>query len=235
MSAPRLSVESLTVQRSGRALLESVTFSVSDEVLGVAGPNGAGKSTLLRAIESAAWRKTPGVTYSPTTSSARIVVGYLPQKFTLPGELSVRQFVEYAAWVKGVRDGRRAATRAIDSVRLADDSARRLRHASGGIAQRAGFAGVLVDDPDVLLLDEPTTGVDIHQREIMRRIIADQSPGRVTILSSHIIEDLEQLCDRVLVLGRGTVRFLGTTDEARRAAGESNLSTALMALSGGPR
>jgi ABC-2 type transport system ATP-binding protein len=233
--ATSLSVDSLTIEVRGRKVLDSVSFTVADEVLGVAGPNGAGKSTLLRAIESAAWRKRRGVHFSASPGSGRSTVGYLPQKFALPGDLRVREFVEYAAWVKGMPSGRRAAAQAIDAVRLVGERERKLRQVSGGVAQRTGFAGVLVDGPGVLLLDEPTTGVDIHQREVMRGIIADQSAGRVTLLSSHIIEDLEVLCDRILVLGDGAVRFLGTIDEAMSAAGEPSLSTALMALSGGPR
>lgn len=232
---PSLRVESLTVAARTRTLLDSVTFSVADEVLGIAGPNGAGKSTLLRTIESAAWRPVRGVSFPGAHGSSRPAVGYLPQKFGLPLDLRVREFVEYVAWVKNVKDPTRAARRAIGSAHLAEFSDHKLARVSGGVAQRVGFASVLVDRPDVLLLDEPTTGVDMHQREGMRRIIAEQSPGRITILSSHIIEDLEELCDRILVLGAGTMRFLGTVDEAMSTAGKSSLSHALLALSGDAR
>jgi ABC-2 type transport system ATP-binding protein len=84
----------------------------------------------------------------------------------------------------------------------------------------------------VLLLDEPTTGVDIGQRDIMRSLIAAQSAGRVTVISSHIVEDLEELCDRVLVLRRGKVRFLGTIDDAQDETGAATFADALLTLSG---
>ena len=226
---PRLNLRALTVMVRGKVVLDSVTLSASDEVLGIAGPNGGGKSTLMRAIESASRKDRAGVSLRPMAGRQRPTIGYLPQRFDLPKELTVRQFVEYSAWVKGV--GKDDASSALRLARLDEFSEQRLRHVSGGVAQRAGFASVLVNAPDVLLLDEPTTGVDIHQREVMRGLIAEQSRGRVTLFSSHIAEDLEQLCDRVLVLSRGEVRFLGTIAEALATTGESTFSVALLVLS----
>jgi ABC-type multidrug transport system ATPase subunit len=151
----------------------------------------------------------------------------------MPKGMTVREFVEYAAWIKNSATVRASAAEAIEAAQLSAFADRRLGHVSGGVAQRTGFASVLVDAPDVLLLDEPTTGVDIHQREVMREIIAAQSPGRTTILSSHIAEDLEQLCDRILVLVKGRPRFLGSVDEARAETGEETLSGALLSLTAG--
>jgi len=225
-------VRGLTVSIQRRTILEEVSFSVCDEVLGIAGPNGSGKSTLLRSIERAAWRQNDAVRIGdPAMTAPR--VGYLPQGFDMPKGMTVREFVEYAAWIKNSATVRASAAEAIEAAQLGAFADRRLGHVSGGVAQRTGFASVLVDAPDVLLLDEPTTGVDIHQREVMREIIAAQSPGRTTILSSHIAEDLEQLCDRILVLVKGRPRFLGSVDEARAETGEETLSGALLSLTAG--
>lgn len=230
-----MGVDSLTIKRRGQTVLDGISFEAENEILGVAGHNGSGKTTLLRAIESAARKTDRRVQFGRARETRRLAVGHLPQAFSLPKALTVKEFVAYAAWVKNVADPRRAAGQAIASTRLVPFGNQVLGRVSGGVAQRAGFASVLVDDPEILLLDEPTTGVDIYQRSVMRDVVADQGKGRVTIISSHIAEDLEQLCDRVLVLGRGKVRFLGTIDEARRAAGEADISKALVALSGGPR
>jgi ABC-2 type transport system ATP-binding protein len=230
-----VSVDSLTIRTRGHVILDAVRLTASDEVLGVAGPNGSGKTTLLSTIESAAWRRVPGVTLGANTAGARPEVGLLPQRFRLPKALSVREFIEYAAWLKRVPSPRTRAEGAMRDTHLTEFADVKLGRVSGGVAQRAGFAAVLVSSPDVLLLDEPTTAVDIGQRAAMREIIAEQRPGRVTIMSSHLAEDLEALCDRVLVLGQGKVRFLGTIGEAIATSGTSNLSEALLALSGNAR
>jgi ABC-2 type transport system ATP-binding protein len=229
-----ISVNNLTVKIKGELILDSVSFAAAGEVIGIAGPNGSGKSTLLRAIDSASRSSSTSITLRQA-GGGKPNVGYLPQTFDLPSELTVREFVEYAAWLKKAPADNADIDRSIASVRLEEFSAHKLRTVSGGVAQRAGFASVLVEQPDILLLDEPTTGVDLQQREVMRGIIAAQGPGRLTILTSHIVEDLEQLCDRILVLVNGRMVFLGTAQEACAAAESPLFADALLALTGAQR
>lgn len=228
-------VEELSVKLTNQNILDSISFSAADEILGIAGPNGSGKSTLLSTIESAAWRKHAGVTLLGRAHTSSPRVGYLPQTFRMPRDLTVRQFVEYAAWIKRAKTGGAGIDRAMVAARLEEFADHKIGKVSGGVAQRAGFASVLVDDPDILLLDEPTSGVDIRQRDFMRTAISAQRQGRVTILSSHIIEDLEQLCDRVLVLVGGRVVFLGTPGEACSRTARRTFSEALLELTGKPQ
>lgn len=235
MDQVKVTVEDLSVAIRGRRILDQVSFTVEGEVLGIAGPNGSGKSTLMREIETAAWSGRPHISFGGDGAALKPRVGYLPQRFSLPRNLTLKESVEYAAWIKGVSDVPGSAWKAIEAVHLSDQANRKVGRSSGGMVQRAGFASVLVDSPDVLLLDEPTTGVDIQQRDKMREIIAEQSRDRATIITSHIVEDLEQLCDRILVLVDGRVSFLGTVDEARIAARSESFADALLSLTGGSK
>lgn len=234
-SRTRLSVESLNVKTNGKTILDGLTFSAESEVLGVAGANGSGKTTLLKAIEAAARGKEERVSLASSSGHGKPTVGYLPQSFRLPGVMRVREFIEYACWIKSVPSIGESTTAAIREAQLEPFQNLRLNRVSGGVAQRTGFASILVDDPEILLLDEPTTAVDIEQREVMRELIASQSRGRVTLISSHIVEDLEKLCDRILVLNKGQLTFIGSAAQACEVTGQGTFSEALVALSASPQ
>lgn len=223
-----LSVDTLTIQARSVSILDSVSFSVGNEILGIVGPNGSGKTTLLRAIASGEHNES--ISFGGSDSGEH-KVGYLPQKVRLPKRLRVREFLEYAAWIKDVRPVRERAASTIANLELGSFAERPISKVSGGVEQRTAFGSVLISEPDVLLLDEPTTGVDIHQREVMRSLIAHHGRGRTTILSSHIAEDIEMLCDRVLVLVGGRVRFLGSISEAVNATGVNRFGDAVSRLS----
>lgn len=196
-----------------RVGVQDLTFQVrTGEVLGLLGPNGAGKSTTLRMLTGY---------LTPTAGSIRIggqemwaaperirgMIGSLPDRPPVYREMTVEQYVTFAAAVKGVkgrgrRDRVRQVLRALD---LTDVAGRLVGNLSRGYQQRVGLAQAIVHNPDVLVLDEPTVGLDPVQIAEMRGLIRELGRERTVILSSHILPEVEQLCDRVLVMDRGRV------------------------------
>jgi ABC-type multidrug transport system ATPase subunit len=146
-------------------------------------------------------------------------LGYLPQEFGLPGNLSGREYLRYAAAMKGAPATE--ADRLLAEVGLEEVGGRHIRGYSGGMKQRLGIAQALLGDPDLLLVDEPTAGLDPEQRTHLRNLLARRRAGRVTLFSTHVVADLAQVADHVIVLHRGQVRFVGTLDElAAQAEGQ---------------
>lgn len=198
-------------------------LSLSPGVTGLVGVNGAGKSTLMRAL-SGAQRPAAGQVRADGTDlygrGRRSVlgrIGYMPQEYTLPRDVSVRTSMEYVAWLRGVprRTVREAAGRALAGVGLADRAGKRVSSLSGGMLRRLSLAQALVAEPDFLLLDEPTTGLDPEQRSVLRNLV-DELPGSaVTLLSSHVMEDIVSLAEHLIVLEDGRILYHGPLDAFR--------------------
>jgi len=191
-------------------------------VVGLLGPNGAGKTTMLRLLGTVLAPTTGRITvgsHEVTGShaarvAARRVIGYLPQEVVFPRGMRAFGFLDYIAVLKEWDDtARRHAEvgRVLDLLGLADRGTRRIRSLSGGQRRRLAIAQALIGEPRLLLLDEPTTGLDPEQRAGLRGILSSQ-PGTV-LISTHQTEDVSALCDRVIVLDSGRVRFDGTVPE----------------------
>jgi ABC-2 type transport system ATP-binding protein len=216
-------------KRYGRSTaLSGVSFEVGAGVTGLVGANGAGKTTLLDLVGGFTAPSGGYVTTVGTDQPPRI--GYLPQSFAYPRSVTIEAFVEYSAWVKGYRPRASVTEAALRAANLWDVRRQRLGASSGGVIRRAGFAAAIVGTPEVLLLDEPTTGIDPQHRQEMRAVIRGQADS-IVIMSSHLSEDIEQLCAQVLVLADGAVTFSGTPAEARRAAGAETFEDASVFLS----
>jgi ABC-2 type transport system ATP-binding protein len=215
--------------------LADVTLEVGQGVLGLAGVNGSGKTTLLQVLAGNT-KPTTGIVGVDDGSAGLLPMrkrrlGVLPQSFTFPAGLVITDFVAYSAWLKG--HGKKAsdlARGALDRVGLSPDAKTPLGRASGGMVRRAGFAAAIVDDPHVLLLDEPTTGVDPEQRQTMRRLIAENSATRITVMSSHVCEDIESLCEKFVILDAGAVAFSGTPSEAKARVSAGSLEDAIVRI-----
>ena len=206
------------------------------------GANGAGKSTFFRALAGIERFSSGDVSISRTGSqggsrAAATRVGLLPQDVSLPPAATVTQYLTYCAWLAAVpRQNRRdVVARAVAAVgldRQADTPCRRL---SGGMVRRVGLAQALVGDPDVVLLDEPTVGLDPVQRDDMRRLLVQGGQSRVTILATHLLEDVRAVADRVVVLRSGRVVFTGTVPQLEATADTASgqpLESAVMQLLG---
>lgn len=186
---------------------------------GLVGVNGAGKSTLLATLAGAR-RPQGGVVsldgvdlYGPRRRSVLTEIGYMPQALQFPAELSAQDALSYFAWLRGV-PAKRAHARAVDlldQVQLAPRRKDRVGRLSGGMQRRLTFAASLVTDPAILLLDEPTTGLDPEQRANLRQLITDLPSGTTVLISSHVMEDVEKMTEQVVVLADGRVLHHGPT------------------------
>jgi ABC-2 type transport system ATP-binding protein len=210
--------------RYGRTTaLADVSFTLHDGVTGLIGPNGAGKTTLLRIVATAIPPDQGALSVlgaDPRTPAGRLAVrrriGYLPQDPGFHPGFTAFEFVDYVAILKELTDRRarhQEVRRVLDAVGLADRRGRRIRALSGGMRQRVALASALVGDPDLLILDEPTVGLDPEQRLRFREVIAELGEGRSVLLSTHQTEEVMALCQRVVVLDKGTVRFEGTPSD----------------------
>ncbi|MFF9915592.1 ABC transporter ATP-binding protein [Streptomyces sp. NPDC013457] len=182
------------------------------------GPNGAGKSTLLKLAAGVLTPKPGKVTLDRTPSSAveyRRSVAWMPQHVTPMPRLTAREYTAYAGWLKGMSTNHayEATKMALSRVDLTDQADTRTHHLSGGQLRRLGVAAALVHDARILLLDEPTAGMDPHQRRIFRDLARDLSRHVHVLISTHDIVDLAEEADHVAVLVSGSIVHSGTTAE----------------------
>ncbi len=218
--------------------LQAVDLSLGTGVTGLLGPNGAGKTTLLRIVATSIAADhgrvrlmglDPGAGHGDLTEIRRSL-GYLPQELGYPGDMTAFGFVEYVAVLKEWDERRarhREVRRVLDLVGLADLSTKRVSRLSGGQRRRVGLAQAMVGDPALLVLDEPTTGLDPAQRATLRRTLSVAAQESTVLLSTHQTEDVAALCERVVVLAGGRVRFDGSVlDLVATAAGQVWLSDA---------
>ncbi|PZG01502.1 ABC transporter ATP-binding protein [Micromonospora deserti] len=219
--------------RSARTALDSVDLDLNTGVHGLLGPNGAGKTTLMRVLATIL-SATSGevrllgrdVRHERDRRQIRRQLGYLPQAFGSYPRFTVREFVGYFAWLKEVPSRRAAAAvdRAIERVGLADRADTRMKSLSGGMLRRAGLAQALVNDPDVLLLDEPTVGLDPEQRISFRRLLREVGADTTVLISTHIVDDVAAICHQAVLVREGRV-VLRTHPSQLERLGESIGST----------
>ena len=194
---------------SGKQALQRLDLDLtSPSLVGLLGPNGAGKSTLMKLLV-AALLPTQGsilVDGRPLDRSQRALkarLGYLPQSFGLYDELTVYQFLDYMAALKGLRNSRSAIDQVIRAVNLEEKRRARIRTLSGGQRQRVGIAQALLGDPEFLIFDEPTVGLDPKQIIEIRELIRGLGQKHTVILSSHILSEITSVCDHVLIISHG--------------------------------
>lgn len=188
--------------------LRDVGFTLDSGVVGLLGPNGAGKSTLMRLVTTFV-TPTEGTVYWNGTdvfdepNVIRSAVGYLPQTFGVYPSLTAREFLSYLAGIRGVGNAGDRINDLLELVNLGDSAYDRLGGFSGGMRQRIGIAQALLSDPDVLVVDEPTVGLDPEERVRFRNVLADLSEERVVVLSTHIVSDIEATASDVALLHDG--------------------------------
>ncbi|MES1242512.1 MAG: ATP-binding cassette domain-containing protein, partial [Acidobacteriota bacterium] len=219
---PDLEVRSVTKSYGGGVTaLSGVRFELTPGIVGLLGPNGAGKTTLLR-ILTGLLEPTRGevlfrgVAVTPENlSDYRRQIGFLPQEFNAYPELTAEQFLDHWAVERGMGDAerRREIEQLLDAVGLSEHARRKVRDFSGGMRQRVGIARALLGAPPILIVDEPTTGLDVESRARFRQILLEQAGQRVVLFSTHIASDVEAAASRILLLHRGRLRFDGTPEE----------------------
>ncbi|WP_017591105.1 ATP-binding cassette domain-containing protein [Nocardiopsis potens] len=216
------------VYKGGHRALDGVDLRIDGGMLGLLGANGAGKTTLMRVLTGTV-RPTSGrvavgghdLATGAGRTAAKRMIGYLPQELTPYPDLTGREFLDYLALLKGV-GGRRARRARIDGllaqVGLEEEGGRRIAGYSGGMRRRIGIAQSLLGDPRLIIVDEPTAGLDPEERMRFRSLLASLGRDRTVLLSTHILDDVGQSCPHAAVLDRGRVVFQGRTGELAQAA-----------------
>ncbi|MGP3991830.1 ABC transporter ATP-binding protein [Streptomyces sp. 3N207] len=215
-------ISELTVRHRRTTALDRVTLSFDTGVHGLLGPNGAGKTSLIRVLATVA-RPTAGAVHLLGEDTAipkgrtkiRRKLGYLPQDFGYYPGFTVREFVGYVAWLKEIPRHRvpAAVERAVRQVGLADRIDSKVRTLSGGMIRRVGIAQAIVNDPALLLLDEPTAGLDPEQRVEFRTLLRTLGQTSAVVVCTHLVEDVAAACGNVTLLDSGRVAFRGTTQQ----------------------
>jgi ABC-2 type transport system ATP-binding protein len=203
--------------------LRGVNLEIGAGMFGLIGPNGAGKTTLMRILAGLLRPSSGTVTvlgHDPTTSRGKLavksVLGYLPQELGLYPDLSAFEFLEYVALLKGITsrlERQKQLGEVLELVGLAAEARRKMRTFSGGMKRRVGIAQALLGSPQLLIVDEPTAGLDPEERVRLRNLLAEMSGRCTIILSTHIIEDVSQSCNDLAVINLGKVLFRGSPKE----------------------
>jgi ABC-2 type transport system ATP-binding protein len=206
--------------RGGVHALSNVSLTITNGMFGLLGPNGAGKTTLMR-ILTGILRPTNGLLqigdYNGNSEEGRKeikdVLGYLPQDFGVYPDLSARQFLDYIGILKGLSDRTARYKRVeelLEIVSLTPVSNRKLKTFSGGMKRRIGIAQALLNDPQLLIVDEPTAGLDPEERIRFRNLLSALCGNRTIILSTHIVEDIAQTCQKLAIMNSGHIIFQGS-------------------------
>ncbi len=192
--------------------VRGVSFSVNrGEVIGFLGPNGAGKSTTMKLLtghlqpdSGSASIADFDVVQSPIEAKSQL--GYSPEGAPAYGEMTVREFLSFVAQLRGLKDIRKHVEDTLALCRLTDVAGQTIDTLSKGYRMRLGFAQAVIHDPSVLILDEPTDGLDPNQKFEVRRILKEMAARKAVIVSTHILEEIEELCTRIIIIARGEVR-----------------------------
>ncbi len=235
-----IEVSGVTKIYGGRAAVDGVTFSVGKgEVLGFLGPNGAGKTTTMRILTgfvppTSGSAKVAGFDVQESPIEVKRRIGYLPEHPPLYKEMLVRPFLEFVATIRGVprRQIKEKVARAIERCGLAPVAGRLIGLLSKGYQQRVGLAQAILHEPDVLILDEPTVGLDPSQIREIRQLIKTFAGNHTVILSTHILAEVTVTCDRVLIINEGKIAAEDTL-EGLAARGERTRRIALRLARGG--
>lgn len=219
-----IEVHQLTKRYGRLAAVDNVSFAVGQgEIVGLLGPNGAGKSTIMRILScympaSSGSARVAGFDVFRDADAVRRRIGYMPENNPLHLDMRVREYLRFRARLKGLglRESRARVDRVTEQCGLTEVTRRIIGALSKGYRQRVGLADALVHEPDLIILDEPTIGLDPHQIRSVRQLIKDLGRERTVLLSSHILPEIEMTCDRVLILVQGRIVAADTTENLQR-------------------
>lgn len=214
------------IYRGGVHALNDLDLDIPGGMFGLLGPNGAGKTTLMR-ILAGILHPTSGTlrigAFDGNTARGRTaikqVLGYLPQDLGVYPDLSAYQFLDYVGILKGMHDRKfrqKCVAELLELVALNNEAHRKLKTYSGGMKRRVGIAQALLNDPRLLIVDEPTAGLDPEERIRFRNLLSDLGGNRTVLLSTHIVEDIAQTCQKLAVMKNGHVIFQGTAADLLR-------------------
>lgn len=213
-----LKIDNLTKQYGAKTAIDHISCSLTPGIIGLLGANGAGKSTLMRMVCGVMKPTGGSITldrYDVTKKEYRNLIGYLPQDFGYYPEFTGMEFLLYVAALKGLdkQTARTRSTELLEQVNLQKDAAKKIKAYSGGMKQRLGIAQALLNRPELIVLDEPTAGLDPKERVRFRHIFEQLGKDSIVLLSTHIVSDIEKCADRVMVIKDGQKIFDGTEEE----------------------
>ena len=214
-----LTVKNVSKNYKNKTAINDVSFTLTKGVIGLLGANGAGKSTLMRMMCGILSPSNGEITYdraSVNEKSYRNILGYLPQDFGYYPDFTALDFLLYMSALKGLesKEAKKKSLELLELVGLSDEKMHKIKTFSGGMKQRLGIAQALLNDPEVIILDEPTAGLDPKERVRFRNLIKDLGKDNIVLLSTHIVSDVEKIADRIIVIKEGSVVFDGKEEEA---------------------
>ncbi len=204
-----IEVKNLLKEYGEQKAVNNISFKVNKgEIVGFLGPNGAGKSTTMKIItgylqQTGGEAYVCGINVAEQPLEIKKKIGYLPELNALYYEMYVREYLGFVAEVHKVNSPRSTVDRVVDLVGLTAESKKKIGQLSKGYKQRVGLAAALIHDPEVLILDEPTTGLDPNQIVEIREVIKNQGLNKTVLFSSHILQEVEAICDRVIIINKG--------------------------------
>ncbi len=200
--------------------IHNLSFSLLTGIYGLLGENGAGKSTLMRILTTVdrptfGWITCDGVDIYEMDEDYRGLIGYMPQDYSVYPGFTAREFLAYMGTLKGINPDKLQAKidEVLEFVNLADVAGKKVKTFSGGMKRRIGIAQAIINDPKILILDEPTAGLDPTERNRFSNILSAMSKDKIILLSTHIVSDIETTADRLIVLKKGSLVESGTVDQ----------------------
>src|SRR5580693_10567819 len=224
-----IEVKNLTKRYAGRTAVSDISFSVArGEIVGLLGPNGAGKSTTMRILScfmpaTSGTARVAGFDVFHQSDEVRRRIGYMPENNPLYTEMRVREYLKFRARLKGLRwrRSRERVTTVMEQCGLTDVGRRVIGQLSKGYRQRVGLADALVHEPDLVILDEPTIGLDPNQIRSVRQLIKQLGGKHTVLISSHILPEVEMTCNRVLIMREGRILAADTPENLEKSMGRS--------------
>lgn len=213
-----LVIDRVSKQYKNKIAVDRISLKLEKGIYGLLGANGAGKTTLMRMLCGILTPTSGTITYNGIDVSQeeyRAVLGYLPQDFGYYPDFTGCDFLLYMAALKGIgkKEAEKKVKELLELVSLADVAKKKIKTYSGGMKQRLGIAQALLNEPQILILDEPTAGLDPKERVRFRNLIADLGKDSIVILSTHIVSDIDRIADRILMMNGGKLVFDGTREE----------------------
>ncbi len=226
-----IEVKNVTKKYGSFLAVDNISFTVKDgEVVGFLGPNGAGKSTTMNMITgfiepTEGTIIVNGYDVLKKPISAKKQIGYMPEGVPLYSDLTVKEFVTYMAELKKIprKEKREKVEKALEQTGIKDVEKKLIRNLSRGYKQRVSLAGALIGDPEVIILDEPTVGLDPKQITEIRKLIKDLGKEHTVILSSHILSEVSQICERVIIINKGRIIAIDTPENLEKKTQEKNV------------
>ena len=226
-----IEVKNVTKKYGSFLAVDNISFTVKDgEVVGFLGPNGAGKSTTMNMITgfiepTEGTIIVNGYDVLKKPISAKKQIGYMPEGVPLYSDLTVKEFVTYMAELKKVprKEKKEKVEKALEQTGIKDVEKKLIRNLSRGYKQRVSLAGALIGDPEVIILDEPTVGLDPKQITEIRKLIKDLGKDHTVILSSHILSEVSQICERVIIINKGRIIAIDTPENLEKKTQEKNV------------